>query len=386
MKNKVYLIALSYIGLCSCNSDDKAHFTYDKEYSVTPSGNYINLSLDSLSSNKSRAIQYYQTDEEEYLATLNDNNSSIDFHSLKTPKKDFRIRPDLEGPQGIGPALHGFFIHNLDSIFTVYSYGGIISLIDTSANLIRKISLYESSNKFPHPYSSNRFMGVFHNQQITMRMGSRNDNTDRFFKEANNLLTVPLDSPASFREWQKFPPEVYKGNISNGPLSTSYTEISFDVNAERDLTTASFPADNYIYASKTGSEENKYYAGSQFFKPISKMKNNQLDGRIHVEHMLTNFSYSKLIYDRFRNVYYRFCLFPIKNLDLRKVRNPFLALRDFSIIILDEKLNKVGESSVLKNNQYLPEMTFISKDGLHIYCDSNTEDLMKFEQFQLSKL
>ena len=74
--------------------------------------------------------------------------------------------------------------------------------------------------------------------------------------------------------------------------------------------------------------------------------------------------YLHLMYDKYRNVYYRFVEHPCK-LGFGEYYMDEPKAREFSIIIFDKDLNIIGETK-FPGNKYFNKMSFIGRDGLYI--------------------
>ena len=101
--------------------------------------------------------------------------------------------------------------------------------------------------------------------------------------------------------------------------------------------------------------------------------------------------YGNIIYDKYRNVYYRVA-YPQKDYDMDE---NFVELwqsgrGEFSIMILDEGLNVIGET-LLPENKYRSDLMLLLEDGLYISTShyKNTafnEDRLEFQRFTLSAM
>jgi hypothetical protein len=102
--------------------------------------------------------------------------------------------------------------------------------------------------------------------------------------------------------------------------------------------------------------------------------------------------YLSLIFDPWRNVFYRVFL-PEVEVDDSYSNDEVLSLIDnprvFSVIILDENLNVIGET-LMKENSYNPEMFFVNSAGLffalHFEHPEFELNFLKFAQFDLLSL
>ena len=98
--------------------------------------------------------------------------------------------------------------------------------------------------------------------------------------------------------------------------------------------------------------------------------------------------YGDLIYDKYRNVYYRFA-YPETELDNQITwrGKAVYGRAKSSVIILDAQFHVIGET-LLAENLYNTFAYFISKEGIYISKDyqmnyDQSEDYMTFELFEL---
>lgn len=94
---------------------------------------------------------------------------------------------------------------------------------------------------------------------------------------------------------------------------------------------------------------------------------------------ISQYQYSGIVYDPFRGLYYRLVLHPFKDYDVNNLRND-CRKKPVTIVILDEKFNKIGETR-LPDNLYISGNTIVTKEGLCIQVHSDDDDFMKFAIF-----
>ncbi|HMP99521.1 MAG TPA: DUF4221 family protein [Cyclobacteriaceae bacterium] len=143
----------------------------------------------------------------------------------------------------------------------------------------------------------------------------------------------------------------------------------------------SFGSDHHLYITNTQFEIiDKHFVGSKYFKnfiPYSFKKSDCLDKYDdRKSHSLNSPKYFKLLHDPYRDFYYREVLLPRTEEGLRN-NSP----RNKSIIIIDNRFNKVGEY-LLPKNTYNTSCYFITKEGLHLLNTSfnkNQEDSLQFD-------
>lgn len=99
-------------------------------------------------------------------------------------------------------------------------------------------------------------------------------------------------------------------------------------------------------------------------------------------------TYGNIIYDKYRQVYYRFA-FP--EVEMEEERD-YLGIyhngrKQFSIIILDKDMNIIGET-LFPEYTYNPYLLFIRKDGLymstsHFKRTDFDENVLRFRKIEL---
>ncbi len=148
----------------------------------------------------------------------------------------------------------------------------------------------------------------------------------------------------------------------------------------------SFDYSNYIYkyTDENSNSYTKVLAKSRYAED-NLMKAKTVD---KTKECLAQ--YSNFVYDRYRDVYYRF-FYPkvvFNNTESMFENGEFR--KQFSIIIMDKDLNVIGET-LFPENTYNPYMYFVAPEGLyistnHIKNPDFDEDYLKFELFELKEM
>ena len=119
--------------------------------------------------------------------------------------------------------------------------------------------------------------------------------------------------------------------------------------------------------------------------PIEKVPE---DFKLGAKLNLETARYGDLLYDKYRDVYYRFT-YPSTNLDdkIQWFGRAVYGRKKFSVIILDKDFNIIGET-LFPEGIYNSYVFFVHKDGLYISRDyqinfDQSEDFMTFELFHL---
>jgi hypothetical protein len=153
----------------------------------------------------------------------------------------------------------------------------------------------------------------------------------------------------------------------------------------------SFYYDENIHITSVNHQEiHKYKVKSKFINniKISKKKSNLYE--------MAKFDYGdpcygNLLYDPYRKIYYRFA-YPGVELENGPdyVNFTIFGRKKFSIIILDEDFNVIGET-LFPEWVYCPTIMFVSRHGLYI-CNNHpmnpsfNEDVLSFECFNVKKI
>ena len=116
-------------------------------------------------------------------------------------------------------------------------------------------------------------------------------------------------------------------------------------------------------------------------------------GNVTFEGACEHAEYGNLLYDKYRNVYYRVA-FPQTDVphDLKDREYMDLLVygrKTFSILVLDKNLDIIGETQ-FPDYTYNPMMMFVHKDGLYIsashpFNEDYSDDWLYFQCFELVK-
>jgi len=102
-----------------------------------------------------------------------------------------------------------------------------------------------------------------------------------------------------------------------------------------------------------------------------------INSDISTKYFVENHSYSNIIYDKYNNVYYRIA-------EMKSKYNGLPAWnKEIAVIILDEQLNKIGETFIGKCHSCNIFTMYVNKKGLHIQKENAHEDSMDFSVYKL---
>jgi hypothetical protein len=146
----------------------------------------------------------------------------------------------------------------------------------------------------------------------------------------------------------------------------------------------SFPASNYIYRYDNQLQFiDSLYMGSRYINEITGLPGPSLnflknkDERLR--YYLSQSSYSRIIYDRYNNLYYRIAHSPAKSEDEDNLVNPF------SIIVMTTDGKLVTETPLLDDYQnIISSNAHITRHGLIMQKRNENDNIMEFVLFKLN--
>jgi hypothetical protein len=278
--------------------------------------------------------------------------------------------------------MFGYHIQDLNHIYLSEMDKPEIVLIDSMANVLERIDFGKTSEglqlhgawSISHSYKP--FWVIDHKMYIVAR-GNR-------FAERNPVtVTIDLETKAVDElpfQYPKFPV------FSDAPASVE------------DYLSCYYDGHNFVYSFH--NDENIYVTlpDHQTVRSIP-VKSRYIPEVIFSEsiktgNLMNTFlevpTYGNLIYDPYREVYYRFT-YPECKLDNGEnfIDIYLYGRKTFSIIILDREFNILGET-LFPDFTYSAPATFVREDGLYISAShyknpDYSDDVLKFVRFELVK-
>ena len=270
---------------------------------------------------------YTDKDGHQYISFQNGFKNQIVFYDIQTKEMAFKIDLDIEGDNGVGFFL-GYYIDSLDSIYLTSLQLPEIYSVNKEGKINKKI-----------------YYGKSKDGNVLNACNSLSFSYHPILKFNNNLFVL-----SECNRW-KYP----------NPVSAMITSIDHNIVERVNVKS------NYI---------------DRVVMP------NDYNGTL--KSMCENPNYGNLLYDKYRDVYYRVCYLKTE-IDNRE---NYMELWDFgrkifSIIILDKNFNIIGET-VFPEYTYNPNLMYIDEKGLYIsenhYKNPNyDDDKLIFRLFRLCK-
>lgn len=282
--------------------------------------------------------------------------------------------------------VRGVYYKNKDSIFFI----GINKFIIKNNNNQQLYSKYynnpENNSYFPviitndsPPFIYNHTL--YFTKLIDLKPG------DNYYN-SNLLIAFDLKKDSLYElKHTNYPMMYYNKCFLSNELSLKHTK------ANKDLVILNYPIDDtlYIYSLKKQKIIDKKKIRSKYKKGEVKSTDCSKiwDTKTYWKHLYTSYLYNAIIYDKYRNIYYRLVKLPKKDYDLNKKYNSMNI--PFSIMVLDKDFNILAESEILNiKPEFIWFDYFVNKDGLWISVNNPdnpdyNEDTLKFKLFKLEK-
>ncbi|MDR2811228.1 MAG: DUF4221 domain-containing protein [Tannerellaceae bacterium] len=370
-------ISLLLCAFFSCRRADEA-----TSYRLVRSDKTLSFPLDDRMKSSLFSYSLY-TDKEgkEYFTVKNPDTNDILFYNMATSKPEFKRSFAREGNHGVG-RMDGYHIHTFDSIFLISNVQMIV-LADTST-VVKDRFHYETTSqgipllRFPGLNSMSQPLVILDNKLHILPIPNR--------RQEINPLCVLIDladkSVLGLKvQYPEFP------GMDDGTYKTFGSEIEVSRCYDGRQFVYSFYYDEDIYIVDIGHTSlRKVKAVSRYIDRVEYPD----DFVATPEEICTNPKYGSLLYDKYRDVYYRIA-YPKSELEkgVNALELIQFGCKLFSIMILDREWNVVGETK-LPEYTYNSRVWFVREDGLylsasHFMNPEYSDDWLVFHRFDLVK-
>ena len=384
---KQIILLLIFAQLCACSSSKNGEeIEYSKGLAETKK---ITLPIDENTYFLSKSIFQFEEDGKEYLHFENSRKGQYEIITFDLEKQDVHKRLPIapEGPNGI-PAMYGSkpFPDSKNYLIS-QTLAFRVTQMDGDGNVLRNYQLKSPGRfvriilgSFCYYPSFVRDSILYFNQPVASR---KKRNLDRYpifatlDLRTGELGFAPLDFPKTF-----------KGDYSHIRSGDSFT---YDYNYKENRLVCSFLESDSIMVTDDLTHTKWYNAKSQFLDSMIPYLNAPVEDAQDLIRSKGKAKYWHIMYDKYRDVYYRFAEMPC---ELAKDENPYDEFshksREFSVIILDKDFRIIGETK-FPGNKYFYKMSFVGRDGLYI-SENNLanpdfdEDKLVFACFALEDL
>lgn len=355
-------------------------------YTLQATDGYLEYPLEGTSKLTIKALfPYRDKDGQEYLTLQTTAGNRIVFYEMATGQPVFEIQPDWEGPNGTGPFL-GYYVQDLDNLYLTALGKAELIRIDRNARIKEKIRYDEAADRTPL-HAANALSFVYKplyllNGQLYIlsecnRLSSPNPVSACIDTATHAIRALPFSYPSFPHSENKAKAYGVESSLSRCFDGQQFVySFHFDetlyVASPDHQTVRKIPARSRYIPHVEIPDENKNYSFAQMLK-----------------RMCENPNYGNLIHDPYRNVYYRIA-YPRTEIepDENCVDIWQYGRKKFSILILDENFQVVGET-LLPENTYNSTLWFVRADGLYLSTGyfmnpDFQEDRLVFRRFCLA--
>lgn len=330
----------------------------------------VKLAIDSVSNFDFTEFQVVLEEGVELLLVMNRVNFSFDFYDLETGEmvKRTAIVKDEKFPIR---TLYGFFYHNSDSIFLFnqMQLNGI-SLLNGKGEVITQFSPQKVDRSSPQEmmkslvnhYSRADNMTIYEAGNLYFSDMSLNGflSSDEHMKAFRPAVKVDLVNNEVTQIDKITVPDFYHGKVWPMGLG-NYSRIR-----QGDLWIYSWSAlDSLLIFDNDWNHLKSVNAKSEFAKPLKYSAGSGAPKDIEIRERVSQTTYSSLLYDAYRDVYYRFVTIG-REMEDSDLEEQFPQVKnDFSIIVLDKDFNYLTEKQ-FPGKIHKPYKSFVGKKGLYL--------------------
>ena len=307
-----------------------------------------------------------------YILLYNAYNGDLNYYNSKTGELYETISTSLKGMDGISSCEDSILFvqdYKLCRFYQLNLFGGI-----TDTLIMKNLSF--TNGDFPPSYIS-AYNGVFPiNKNVvffTTFTAGENDKGNRccgmIYDVKEQLHTSVVSYPSIYQE----------ANWGGGMFRSGYTCY----NPLEHVVLFSFPACHNLYAYNVLDKKiEKHYAGSRLIDEIQAFSddiNQSVPNNESLGHYLKTDNYGPIIYDKYRNLYYR-----IAEKAGYHIGDAYRYLKQLSIIIMDTQLNVIGEKTF---EQPYGTTILVGSDGIYLpYLKNVGMDLpMHYHVFKICR-
>ncbi len=350
---------------------------------LVPSGTFLKFDLDDSTANISTGLQYFQGDQE-YLFNANWATNSLQIYDLQDQKLAKELFFDLEGPNGIGD-LFGFKVQSMDSIFLFTApFGSRFMMVDSEGEIKKRID-YQIPDGLGSFFVHNAYMlspPVIQGGLLaanTRFSANIREITQSFLSSKNIGIEVDLNTGESKRIAHFFPSDY---------LASGQKMLDLSRAQGKDKIVYSFFGDHQLYYSSAFDLPLRpIQAASSYLENNIPAFQSDSPSELILQYNLASSRYGSLLYDSYRNVYYRFAFPTLTDLTAEEIRELRNAPGPFVVMVFDENLKLLTEK-LFEAGTYLPDNSFVGEKGLYLSINhpdnpENKEDQMSFELMEL---
>lgn len=385
---KTFFLFLLFPLFFSCNR--KVSGSSNDQACLVPADT-ISFLIDDSTYYESKAMFQFEDNGREYLFFQNNRNRGASRLIIFDIEKEclYKSVPLYkEGPNGISSVLGG---HPVDmEHFLITTNSPFFYMVDDVGKILFKSQpLYQGHGLFGR-FATTFFLS-YHASPMILR------DSLLYFPQTqigyphkkdtwstSNLFSYVNLQTGQMNTTQFCYPSIFNKEEITGKLSYENSHSYADTGKE---VAVSFNTSDSIYVSSDFQHVRAYNARSRYFPHMHpEPYDATIDLLVRLRKEANEPSYHHLLYDKYRNVFYRFARMPY---EYPADRSPMEedSGREFSIIILNDKYEIIGETK-FPGDTYVYRLWFIGKDGLYLSLNNLKnpafdENRLMFRRLQL---
>ncbi|NJK82430.1 MAG: DUF4221 family protein [Saprospiraceae bacterium] len=394
--SKVILLSLFFSYACTSSSDSEERVSISEmnisknKYQLIPTDT-LQIKVDSMAKVDNYLYKLYENAGESWFTDYDEGKRSIHFYSLTDLKKTKEVKLNEDGPNAIEDP-ENYYVHNLDSIFTISYESGMIYLINDKGELKNKWKVdyplpnhsfdYEigASVNFTFEYSYSK--QTIHFSVIP----SLNANEQAYF-EHPLIAELNLSTKKIMHYYAKYPMMYQKRG-----LFTTLDEVGMAVTPQFDIVYFMASPNLYLYNSDNKELLKIINAKSKYAKkeiePITKF-GTQPELNQQRKYYIEADVYDKVLFHNKHPYIYRIIKLgsEFKTLEGTITQNDDFS---YSVMIFTKDFELVNEV-LLPKHTYKPNIVLLTEKGLLLSLNngknpSHLEDMIQFAVLEPQKL
>ncbi len=343
----------------------------------------ITLPVDENTYYLSKSIFHFEENGKEYLSFGNQTKrqyaTEIIIYDLDSQDIHKRFPLLKEGPNAIPAAYGAVPLRNSNTFIYFQSNIGRVTLSDNNGQVTRRYSITSPDGNpvyFTEGLSYARFPSFMIDSTIYVAQNAGKPSVKRHeWGTIPMFASLNLENGKISRSSLHFP-SIFDMDVQD--LTTGH-EFGYDYNYKDKFLVCSFLLFDSLMVTDDMKNVRWYNGKSRYLDKMRPILKEGVDGFMGIKEAVEAASYSHIMYDEYRDIYYRFAEMPCELGPNEYVYNDAKA-REFSVIIFDKNFRIIGETK-FPGNKYFYKMSFIGRDGL--YISENNEANPDFDENKL---
>lgn len=376
---KLYCLSFILLFLLSCQNRE-----YPSCYNLIASDHFLSFPIDNDTKSPYNVLDF-EDKGKKYLSFLNGWKELLIYDVERECLVKKIIFEDVTGRNN-GNEILSYNILDFNTIFLSTGYGNLLCLTDTTARIISKIRYLETSEGqdlvttlYP-PIILNDGIIYLH-QGINLKYGNNSMGKSPLGVMVDTMLNKITSTPLYYLDLYSNEELVYATHGNRNWCCYDGKRLIYSYDTK----------DSLITLDTCFKQQKSYWSQSKFIDKVSSESHFNWNLDQILKRICETPSYGNIIYDKYRNVYYRIAYPEVefeRNEDFLEVFRS--GRKQFSIIILDKDLNVVGET-LFPPYTYNPKVIFVDKDGLYISIshykrEDYSDDWLRFQRIDLVEI